>query len=61
MADGGRRAADGLSLLAHALEAQGQANQAQERWSEALSLYETLNVTGLDGPQLRPPLEPGGA
>ncbi|WP_167515097.1 BTAD domain-containing putative transcriptional regulator [Streptomyces chrestomyceticus] len=61
VADGGRRAADGLSLLAHALEAQGQANQAQERWSEALSLYETLNVPGLDGPQLRPPLEPGGA
>ncbi|WP_206503947.1 SAV_2336 N-terminal domain-related protein [Streptomyces chrestomyceticus] len=61
VADGGRRAADGLSLLAHALEAQGQANQAQERWSEALSLYETLNAPGLDGPQLRPPLEPGGA
>ncbi|MEU7147686.1 SAV_2336 N-terminal domain-related protein [Streptomyces sp. NPDC045456] len=61
LADGGRRAADGLSLLAHALEAQGQATRAQERWSEALALYETLNVTGSEGPRLRPPLEPGGA
>ncbi|WP_238782648.1 SAV_2336 N-terminal domain-related protein [Streptomyces monomycini] len=61
VADGGRRAADGLSLLAHALEAQGQASRAQERWSEALTLYETLDVPGSGGPRLRPPLEPGGA
>ncbi|MEV5595032.1 SAV_2336 N-terminal domain-related protein [Streptomyces sp. NPDC052496] len=60
-AGGDRRMADGLSLLAHALDALGQEKRAQERWSEALALYETLNTPGSTGPTLRPPLEPGGA
>ncbi|MFI0261076.1 SAV_2336 N-terminal domain-related protein [Streptomyces sp. NPDC017056] len=62
-AGGDRRMADGLSLLAHALEAQGQETQAQERWREALDLYETLDESGAPAPRarLRPPLEPGGA
>ncbi|OKI09201.1 hypothetical protein A6A06_00275 [Streptomyces sp. CB02923] len=57
-----RRRADGLSLLANALEALGELARAQEHRHEALALYEALNVTDAPLPQarLRLPLEPGG-
>ncbi|MFH8348251.1 SAV_2336 N-terminal domain-related protein [Streptomyces sp. NPDC018045] len=60
-AGGGRRMADGLSLLAHALEDRGRHARAEEHRREALAVYEALNVTDAAGRRARPPLEPGAA
>ncbi|MYT43771.1 hypothetical protein GTY89_15935 [Streptomyces sp. SID5471] len=56
-----RRWADGLTLLGHAYEASGDAEQAHACWDRATGLYETPNETVPRARQRTSPLEPGAA
>ncbi|KAA6213842.1 hypothetical protein CP973_32170 [Streptomyces albofaciens JCM 4342] len=56
-----RRWADGLTLLGHAYDASGDAEQAHACWERAAGLYETLNETVPRARPRTPPLEPGAA
>ncbi|KOT93823.1 hypothetical protein ADK86_18605 [Streptomyces sp. NRRL F-5755] len=56
-----RRWADGLTLLGHAYDASGDAEQAHACWDRAAGLYETTNETVPRARQRTSPLEPGAA
>ncbi|KOG52258.1 hypothetical protein ADK76_32770 [Streptomyces griseoflavus] len=56
-----RRWADGLTLLGHAYDASGDAEQAHACWDRATGLYETPNETVPRARQRTSPLEPGAA